>query len=94
MKEKLSGRHGNNSLLNIMFNNIYKKKRVLITGHTGFKGSWLSLWLFRLGAEVIGYSIDIPTSPNHFEQLKLNITSIIGKIHLLLLATPNNFSAM
>ena len=63
-----------------MFNNIYKGKRVLITGHTGFKGSWLSLWLSRLGAEVIGYSIDIPTSPSHFELLKLNVTSIIGDI--------------
>jgi len=50
-----------------MFNNIYKGKRVLITGHTGFKGSWLSLWLKQLDAEVIGYSLDPPSAPNNFQ---------------------------
>ncbi|MRS05155.1 CDP-glucose 4,6-dehydratase, partial [bacterium] len=45
----------------------YKNKRVLITGHTGFKGSWLSLWLSEIGAEVIGFSLDPPTNPSHFE---------------------------
>ena len=40
-----------------MFNNIYKNKTVLLTGHTGFKGSWLALWLHEMGAKVIGYSI-------------------------------------
>ncbi len=39
-----------------MFGNIYKGKKVLITGHTGFKGSWLSIWLNSLGAEVVGLS--------------------------------------
>ena len=39
---------------------------MLITGHTGFKGSWLSLWLHSLGAEVFGYSREVPTSPSHF----------------------------
>ena len=63
-----------------LFNNIYKGKKVLITGHTGFKGSWLSLWLTKLGADVVGYSIDIPSHPNHFELLKLNVTSITGDI--------------
>ena len=48
-----------------MFNDIYKGKRVLVTGHTGFKGSWLSLWLDRLGAEVIGYGHPPSTIPNH-----------------------------
>ena len=38
-----------------LFNNIYKHKRVLITGHTGFKGSWLTLWLILLGADVAGF---------------------------------------
>lgn len=52
-----------------MFNNVYKNKRILISGHTGFKGTWLSLWLKKLGAEVHGYSINIPTSPSMFEQL-------------------------
>ncbi|RJO59337.1 CDP-glucose 4,6-dehydratase [Candidatus Parcubacteria bacterium] len=63
-----------------LFNNIYQGKRVLITGHTGFKGSWLSLWLSKLGAEILGYSIDIPTEPNHFELLKLKMNSIMADI--------------
>lgn len=42
-------------------------RRVLVTGHTGFKGSWLSLWLHRLGAEVSGYSLGVPTDPSLFE---------------------------
>jgi CDP-glucose 4,6-dehydratase len=41
-------------------------KRVFVTGHTGFKGSWLTLWLKRLGAEICGYSLDPPTEPNLF----------------------------
>lgn len=45
----------------------WKGKRVFITGHTGFKGSWLSLWLQYLGAEVKGYSLSIPTKPSLFE---------------------------
>ncbi|EMO15292.1 CDP-glucose 4,6-dehydratase [Leptospira santarosai str. HAI821] len=55
-----------------MFQNIYKDKKVLVTGHTGFKGSWLVVWLQSLGAEVAGFSLDVPTSPNHFELLDLN----------------------
>ena len=50
-----------------MFQGYYRGRKVLVTGHTGFKGSWLSLWLARLGAEVTGYSIDIPTVPSLFE---------------------------
>jgi CDP-glucose 4,6-dehydratase len=42
-------------------------KRVLVTGHTGFKGSWLTLWLRHLGADVIGYALDPPSTPNLFE---------------------------
>jgi CDP-glucose 4,6-dehydratase len=48
------------------FNNLYKDKLVLLTGHTGFKGSWLTLWLKQLGAKVSGISIDIPSNPSHF----------------------------
>lgn len=51
----------------VMFGNYYKNKRVLITGHTGFKGAWLSLWLKKLGAEVIGLSLPAPTQPNLHE---------------------------
>ena len=50
-----------------MLNDVFKNKKVLITGHTGFKGSWLSLWLNSLGAEVIGLSMDVPTSPSNFD---------------------------
>ena len=55
-----------------MFENIYKDKRVFITGHTGFKGSWLCAWLLELGAKVVGYSVDVPTKPSHFEALELS----------------------
>ena len=65
-----------------MFNNIYENRTVLVTGHTGFKGSWLSFWLKSLGANVIGYSCDIPTNPSHFSELNLDkkIVSIMGDI--------------
>jgi len=49
----------------------WKGKKVFLTGHTGFKGSWLSIWLQLLGAEVTGYSLDPPTEPNLF---------ILGKV--------------
>jgi len=54
-----------------MFKNIYKDKRVLVTGHTGFKGSWLTAWLLSLGAKVAGYSLSIPTEPAHIEELNI-----------------------
>ena len=57
--------------LRMAFNHIYKGKKVLITGNTGFKGSWLSVWLNALGAEVYGYSLNIPTNPSMFEILDL-----------------------
>jgi CDP-glucose 4,6-dehydratase len=63
-----------------LFNGIYKNKRVLITGHTGFKGSWLTLWLTKMGADVIGYSLPPPTKPSHFELLNLDIDSHIADI--------------
>ena len=63
-----------------MFNRIYHNTRVLITGHTGFKGSWLALWLSTMGANVTGYSLPPPTEPNHFDLLGLDINSIIGDI--------------
>ena len=46
----------------------WKDKKVYLTGHTGFKGSWLSLWLSYMGAEVKGYALEASTSPNLFEE--------------------------
>ena len=50
---------------------LYNEKKVLVTGHTGFKGSWLSAWLHSLGAEVSGVALDPPSSPSHFETASL-----------------------
>ena len=54
----------------------WKGKRIFLTGHTGFKGSWLSLWLSSLGADVKGYALNPPTSPSLFNEAKID--SIIG----------------
>ena len=60
----------------------WQGKRVLLTGHTGFKGSWLSLWLQSMGANVIGYALAPPTSPSLFNvaRVEQGMTSIIGDI--------------
>ena len=50
-----------------MKTSFWKAKKVLVTGHTGFKGSWLSLWLQSLGANVVGYALEPPTQPSLFE---------------------------
>jgi CDP-glucose 4,6-dehydratase len=57
-------------------------KKVLVTGHTGFKGAWLCLWLQRLGAEVVGYSLPPATQPNLFEAADVagGMTSLAGDI--------------
>lgn len=68
------------SMVGVQFNNAYFGKTVLLTGHTGFKGSWLAMWLQFLGARVVGYSREIPTQPSHFELLKLEMESITGDI--------------
>ena len=64
------------------FREIYGNKKVVIIGHTGFKGSWLSLWLTELGARVVGYSLEPPTEPNLFESINLKdkITHVIGDV--------------
>ena len=56
-----------------IFNNFYKGKKVLVTGHTGFKGSWLSIWLHELGAEVIGVGLEPYSEKDNF------VLSGIGK---------------
>lgn len=72
-----------------MKNDFYKGRRVLITGHTGFKGSWLSAILLMAGAEVTGYSLEPPTEPSLFELagMKGRMNSVVGDVrdlpHLL-----------
>lgn len=60
----------------------WKNRRVFLTGHTGFKGSWLSLWLLRLGARATGYSLSAPTQPSLFESAGLadGMNSIYGDV--------------
>lgn len=59
---------------------IYSGLRVLITGHSGFKGSWLAAWLLRSGAEVYGYSTPAETQPSHWDCLKLDMRSEWGDL--------------
>jgi CDP-glucose 4,6-dehydratase len=55
----------------MIFQNIFREKTVLVTGHTGFKGAWLTAWLKLLGAKVIGIALDPPTIPSHFQVAQL-----------------------
>lgn len=66
----------------VVMNVFWKDKRVLITGHTGFKGSWLSLWLKSMGANVVGYALSPPTNPSLFEVARVHegMVSVIGDI--------------
>ncbi|TCP60465.1 CDP-glucose 4,6-dehydratase [Baia soyae] len=57
----------------------WNKKKVFITGHSGFKGSWLTLWLASLGADIVGYSLDPPSSPYLFEQA--NVREVCDSLH-------------
>ena len=69
------------SLENI-FHGIFKDKTVLVTGHTGFQGSWLSLWLKMLGANVVGFSLEPPSNPYLFKILDMEneVTSITADL--------------
>nr|MCU0609755.1 CDP-glucose 4,6-dehydratase [Chitinispirillaceae bacterium] len=60
----------------------WKNKRVFVTGHTGFKGSWMSLWLAKLGAQVTGYALTPPTKPNLFGECRVGekITSLVADV--------------
>ena len=64
------------------FADLYRSKRVFVTGHTGFKGSWLTQWLLELGAHVTGYALPPPTKPSMFEQIGLEgkIKHIVGDV--------------
>ncbi|NDV64453.1 CDP-glucose 4,6-dehydratase [Bacteroides sp. 224] len=65
-----------------LYNNFYRGKRVLITGHTGFKGSWMAIWLHQLGAEVIGFALDPATDKDNYvlSGIGSKITDIRGDI--------------
>jgi len=65
-----------------MFNDCYRGKKVFVTGHTGFKGSWLSKWLLKMGAEVTGYALPPAYEESHFEllQLKSHLHHIEGDV--------------
>ncbi|MEK6208826.1 MAG: CDP-glucose 4,6-dehydratase [Pseudomonadota bacterium] len=63
-----------------LFRDIYRNRRVLLTGHTGFKGSWLALWLNELGASTVGVALPPETTPNHWNLLKLSINGHLQDI--------------
>jgi CDP-glucose 4,6-dehydratase len=61
-------------------NEFWRERRVFLTGHTGFKGAWLSLWLDQMGAKVTGFALAPQTEPNLFTQLKPDLHSVLGDI--------------
>ncbi|HTL80357.1 MAG TPA: CDP-glucose 4,6-dehydratase [Bacteroidia bacterium] len=63
-----------------LFGGVYKGKNILVTGNTGFKGSWLVLWLKKMGANVTGFSVDGLNQGSHFDLLHLNIETVTGDI--------------
>ena len=79
-----------------MDSNFWKNKKVLLTGHTGFKGSWLSLWLQKLQVDLIGFSKSIPTQPSLFELADVgkNMTSIMKDIRNIQLLIDQNDNAL
>lgn len=79
--ERHHGKFGRMSSRNV-FLKVFNEKTVLVTGHTGFIGTWLCLWLKTLGAKITGYSLEPPTNPSLFETIGLEkeITSITGDI--------------
>src|SRR5512143_3360832 len=72
----------NHPLIRSMLHGFYAGKRVFITGHTGFKGAWLCLWLHSLGAEVTGYALEPPTDPSLYKLCAIEklVTSNIADV--------------
>src|SRR5579871_1720478 len=66
-----------------LFGGFFKDKKIFVTGHTGFIGTWLVTWLYSLGAKVTGYSLEPNTTPSMFDEINLtsNITHIIGDVN-------------
>ena len=65
----------------MQFADVFRGRKILITGHTGFKGSWLALWLTQLGAEVTGIALPPDTSPSHWNLLNLPLSSHMADIN-------------
>ncbi len=63
-----------------LFGDVYRGRHVLLTGHTGFKGSWLAAWLSEMGAKVTGFGLDPETSPDHWSLLSTQSTDLRGDI--------------
>src|SRR6187455_3067397 len=63
-----------------LFGGVYRNKTVVVTGNTGFKGSWLALWLQQLGAQVHGYSADDHGSESHYNLLKLDYPTLFADL--------------
>ena len=72
----------NPSTVQLFNKDFFANKKIFITGHTGFKGSWLCMWLHMLGAEVTGYALDPPTDPSLFELCRVGelVHSVIGDV--------------
>ena len=60
----------------------YKNKKVFLTGHTGFKGSWLTAWLKLIGANIMGISLNVPTNPSHYKVSKIKRAISAGEYPL------------
>ena len=69
--------------MSVVFERLFKKRTVFVTGHTGFIGSWLVQWLCDLGANVVGYSLEPPTHPSLFETIGLEkrLVHVIGNVN-------------
>lgn len=61
----------------VIYPQFWKEKTVLLTGHTGFKGSWLSIWLKKMGVNLIGVSKSVPTKPSLFEEADVENSQVI-----------------
>jgi len=77
---------GQSTMEDMEMKNFWKNKRIFLTGHTGFKGSWLCLWLASMGAKVTGYALAPNTTPNLFDVLA--IASLIEKSHIADIRDP------